>query len=61
MGWWTPDFGFDPLRKLFAAKLESGGHQVVAASPSSGVNSLTGEGLEQVLTGANVVIDVTTP
>jgi NAD(P)-dependent dehydrogenase (short-subunit alcohol dehydrogenase family) len=45
-------------RKL-AAKLESGGHQVVAASPSTGVNSLTGEGLEEALTGANVVVDVT--
>ena len=45
-------------RKL-AAKLESGGHQVVAASPSTGVNSLTGEGLEEALTGADVVVDVT--
>ena len=45
-------------RKL-ATKLQSAGHHVVAASPSSGVNSLTGEGLEEVLTGANVVVDVT--
>jgi uncharacterized protein YbjT (DUF2867 family) len=45
-------------RKL-AIKLQSGGHQVVAASPSTGVNSLTGEGLKEVLTGANVVVDVT--
>ena len=45
-------------RKL-AIKLQSGGHHVVAASPSTGVNSLTGEGLKEVLTGANVVVDVT--
>ena len=31
----------------------------MAASPSTGVNSLTGEGLEKVLTRANVVVDVT--
>jgi uncharacterized protein YbjT (DUF2867 family) len=45
-------------RKL-AAKLQSRGHDVVAAAPSTGVNSLTGEGLEEVLTGASVVVDVT--
>ena len=45
-------------RKL-AAKLEAGGHQVVAAAPSTGVNSLTGEGLAAALTGADVVVDVT--
>src|SRR5918995_3075618 len=45
-------------RKL-ATKLQSAGHHVVAASPSSGVNSLTGEGLEEALTGADVVVDVT--
>jgi uncharacterized protein YbjT (DUF2867 family) len=45
-------------RKL-ATKLQLGGHEVVAASPSTGVNSLTGEGLEEALTGANVVVDVT--
>ncbi len=45
-------------RKL-TTKLQSGGQDVVAASPSTGVNSLTGEGLKRVLTGANVVVDVT--
>lgn len=45
-------------RKL-ASKLEASGHAVVAASPSSGVNSLTGEGLKEALDGANVVVDVT--
>ena len=34
------------------------GHEAVAASPNSGVNTLTGEGLAQVLQGAQVVVDV---
>ncbi len=34
------------------------GHEVVSASPSSGVNTLTGEGLAEALTGAQVVVDV---
>jgi len=34
------------------------GHEVVAASPSSGVNTFTGEGLAEVLIGAQVVVDV---
>ena len=34
------------------------GHEVVAASRSSGVNTLTGEGLAEALTGAQVVVDV---
>ena len=34
------------------------GHEVVAASPSSGVNTITGEGLAKALTGAQVVVDV---
>jgi uncharacterized protein YbjT (DUF2867 family) len=38
--------------------LRQRGHEVVAASPSSGVNAFTGEGLAEVLTGARVVIDV---
>src|SRR5437773_12399675 len=33
-------------------------HEVVAASPSSGVNTLTGEGLAEALAGARVVVDV---
>ena len=45
-------------RKL-ATRLQSGGHDVVLASPSTGVNSLTGEGLKKAQTGANVVVDVT--
>lgn len=34
------------------------GHEVVPASPSSGVNTLTGEGLSEVMAGAQVVVDV---
>ncbi|ADV84014.1 SDR family oxidoreductase [Terriglobus saanensis] len=40
------------------AKLSALGHEAVAASPSSGVNTLTGEGIAEVLQGAQVVIDV---
>ena len=38
--------------------LRARGHEVVAASPSSGVNALTGEGLSAALAGAYVVVDV---
>lgn len=38
--------------------LRQQGHEVVAASPSTGVNALTGEGLEAALAGADVVVDV---
>ena len=40
------------------AKLTEHGHQAIAASPASGVNTVTGEGLDEVLTGAQVVVDV---
>ena len=39
--------------------LNQQGHKAIAASPSSGVNSLTGEGLDDALAGADVVVDVT--
>src|SRR5262245_22813546 len=38
--------------------LRDSGHEVVAASPSSGVNAVTGEGLSAALRGAEVVVDV---
>lgn len=41
------------------SRLREQGHEVVAASPSSGVNTITGEGLAEGLTGAQVVVDVT--
>jgi uncharacterized protein YbjT (DUF2867 family) len=40
------------------ARLREQGHEAVPASPNSGVNTLTGEGLADVLTGAAVVVDV---
>jgi len=40
------------------AILRQHGHDVVAASPQSGVNTLTGEGLKEALAGAQVVIDL---
>jgi uncharacterized protein YbjT (DUF2867 family) len=40
------------------AILRQGGHEVVAASPNTGVNTITGEGLKEVLAGAQVVIDL---
>jgi uncharacterized protein YbjT (DUF2867 family) len=42
-----------------SAILRQGGHDVLAASPRSGVNSLTGEGLKDAMAGAQVVIDLT--
>ena len=40
-------------------KLREHGHEALAASPNSGVNSVTGEGLGEALKGASVVVDVT--
>jgi uncharacterized protein YbjT (DUF2867 family) len=40
------------------AKLGELGHEAIAASPNSGVNSITGEGLAGALKGASVVVDV---
>ncbi|WP_406247826.1 SDR family oxidoreductase [Microbacterium sp. M] len=40
------------------AKLTAHGHEAVAASPNTGVNSLTGEGLAEALEGASTVVDV---
>lgn len=39
-------------------KLRRAGHEPLAASPDTGVNSLTGEGLPEALEGAEVVVDV---
>jgi uncharacterized protein YbjT (DUF2867 family) len=40
------------------AKLKQKGHAVIAASPNTGVNTITGEGLKQAVTDAQVVIDL---
>src|SRR5215831_1866021 len=41
------------------ALLRQGGHEVVAASPKSGVNTITGKGVKEAIAGARVVIDLT--
>src|SRR5262245_47812608 len=46
------------IGKKVVTNLRQDGQEVVAASPSSGVNTVTGEGLAQVLAGARVVVDV---
>ncbi len=40
------------------AILRQGGHEVVAASPKSGLNTFTGEGLKAAMAGTQVVIDL---
>ncbi|MCC8937532.1 SDR family oxidoreductase [Bradyrhizobium sp. Arg68] len=40
------------------AILRRGGHDVLAASPRSGINTITGEGLKEAMAGAQVVIDL---
>src|SRR4051794_41208178 len=40
------------------AILRQGGHEVVAASPQSGINTITGEGLKEAMVGAQVVVDL---
>ncbi|HEX5435009.1 MAG TPA: SDR family oxidoreductase, partial [Candidatus Angelobacter sp.] len=39
-------------------KLREHGHEAIAAAPDTGVNTITGEGLAEVLKGASVVVDV---
>jgi uncharacterized protein YbjT (DUF2867 family) len=39
-------------------RLRQGGHEVIAASPSTGVNTVTGDGLPEIMENANVVVDV---
>ena len=46
------------IGSMLVAKLDEHGERAVAASPNSGVNTLTGEGLSEVLDGAQVVVDV---
>jgi len=40
------------------AILREGGHEVIAASPNTGVNTITGEGLKEAMAGTQVVIDL---
>lgn len=46
------------IGKKVVTNLRQHGDEVVPASPSTGVNTVTGEGLAQALVGANVVVDV---
>lgn len=46
------------IGKKLVAKLRQRGHDVVAASPSTGINAVTGAGLAEALMGAQVVVDV---
>ncbi|WP_345715834.1 SDR family oxidoreductase [Luteolibacter yonseiensis] len=46
------------IGRSLVSKLRQEGHEVIAASPSSGVNAVTGEGLAEALAGAKVVVDV---
>src|SRR5262245_59028519 len=50
--------GTGRVGKNLVNRLRQKGHDVVAASPNTGVNTITGEGLAQALAGAQVVIDV---
>jgi uncharacterized protein YbjT (DUF2867 family) len=47
------------IGKKLVKSLRERGHEAVAASPSSGVNAVTGEGLSEVLVDAKVVVDAT--
>src|SRR5262245_14625605 len=47
------------IGKKLIPLLRGRGHEAVAASPASGVNTITGEGLAEALAGADVVVDVT--
>jgi uncharacterized protein YbjT (DUF2867 family) len=40
------------------AILRQGGHEVIAAAPKNGINTITGEGLKEAVAGAQVVIDL---
>jgi len=46
------------IGKKLVAKLREHGHEAIAASPHSGVNTITCEGLAEALKGASVVVDV---
>ena len=46
------------IGKKVVNNLRQHGYEVVAAAPSTGVNTLTGEGLAETLAGAQVVVDV---
>src|SRR3954451_18360304 len=51
--------GTGQIGSKVVANVRAQGHDAVAASPRTGVNTLTGEGLKEALAGAQVVVDVT--
>ena len=50
--------GSGRIGRNVVARLEAKGHEAVAASPATGVDTITGEGLADVMAGADVVVDV---
>ncbi|RQM43791.1 NmrA family transcriptional regulator, partial [Paraburkholderia bannensis] len=50
--------GLGLIGSRVVTRLGEAGHQALAASPRTGVNSITGEGLTDALTDADVVVDV---
>lgn len=53
--------GTSVIASRLAVKLAEQGHEILQASPASGVNVLTGQGLAEALEGASVVVDVSNP
>ena len=53
--------GSGRLGSKVVPQLVAQGHEAVPASPTTGVDAITGEGLAEVLAGADVVVDVTNP
>jgi len=53
--------GGGPIGSKLVTRLREDGHEAIPASPDTGVDTLTGEGLSQALAGADVVIDVSSP
>jgi len=49
------------IGKKLTTLLTAAGHEAVPAAPSTGVDTITGEGLSAALKGASVVVDVTNP
>ena len=46
------------IRGKLVERLRQQGHEAIAASPASGVDTITGQGLAEALAGARVVVDV---
>ena len=46
------------IGKKVVTKLRQKGHEVIAASPATGINTITGEGLAEAMKGTDIVIDL---